>query len=54
MWLNFALGLLNFISALMGPWLMRSFNRRLMMTISCLCSAIFLVLLVVGLELMVT
>nr|NP_001260798.1 sugar transporter 3, isoform B [Drosophila melanogaster]AGB93331.1 sugar transporter 3, isoform B [Drosophila melanogaster] len=54
MWLNFALGLLNFISALMGPWLMRSFNRRLMMTISCLCSAIFLVLLVVGLELMST
>ncbi|EDX06130.1 GD10539 [Drosophila simulans] len=54
MWLNFALGLLNFISALLGPWLMRSFNRRLMMAISCLCSAIFLVLLVVGLELMST
>ncbi|XP_039491950.1 solute carrier family 2, facilitated glucose transporter member 1 isoform X1 [Drosophila santomea] len=54
MWLNFALGLLNFISALLGPWLMRSFNRRLMMTISCLFTAIFLTLLVVGLKLMLT
>ncbi|XP_034652703.1 solute carrier family 2, facilitated glucose transporter member 3-like [Drosophila subobscura] len=51
-WLNFAEGVLNFFVALFGPWMMASFNRRIMMMLSCLLSSIFLVLLSVGLELM--
>ncbi|SPP75242.1 blast:Solute carrier family 2%2C facilitated glucose transporter member 7 [Drosophila guanche] len=30
-WLNFAEGVLNFFVALFGPWMMASFNRRIMM-----------------------
>ncbi|XP_001360923.1 solute carrier family 2, facilitated glucose transporter member 3 isoform X1 [Drosophila pseudoobscura] len=52
LWLNFAEGVLNFFVALFGPWMMASFNRRIMMMLSCLLSSIFLSLLSVGLELM--
>ncbi|KAH8365290.1 hypothetical protein KR084_007986 [Drosophila pseudotakahashii] len=54
LWLNFALGLQNFLVALLGPLMMRRINRRLMMMVSCLFSAIFLTLLVVGLKLMLS
>uniref|UniRef100_A0A6P4DWV2 Solute carrier family 2, facilitated glucose transporter member 3 n=1 Tax=Drosophila rhopaloa TaxID=1041015 RepID=A0A6P4DWV2_DRORH len=54
LWLNFALGLENFLFALLGPVLMRRFNRRPMMILSCFFCAIFLTLLVVGLELMLS
>ncbi|XP_017087758.2 solute carrier family 2, facilitated glucose transporter member 3 isoform X1 [Drosophila bipectinata] len=49
LWLNFIEGFLNFVVALMGPFLMARFNRRIMMMLSCLGSYIFLTLLVVGL-----
>ncbi|KAH8339987.1 hypothetical protein KR067_004838 [Drosophila pandora] len=48
-WLNFAEGVLNLIIALLGPFLMARFNRRIMMMLSCLGSFIFLCLLVAGL-----
>ncbi|XP_037715338.1 solute carrier family 2, facilitated glucose transporter member 3 isoform X2 [Drosophila subpulchrella] len=54
LWLNFALGFQNFVVALLGPLIMRRVNRRLMMMLSCLFSAIFLILLVVGLKLMLS
>ncbi|XP_016957570.1 solute carrier family 2, facilitated glucose transporter member 3 isoform X1 [Drosophila biarmipes] len=52
LWLNFTLGFQNFVVALLGPLIMRRVNRRLMMMLSCLFSAISLTLLVIGLKLM--
>ncbi|XP_017072610.1 solute carrier family 2, facilitated glucose transporter member 3 [Drosophila eugracilis] len=54
LWLNFTLGCENLLIALSGPLLMRRFDRRLLMMLSCLLSAIFLALLIVGLQLMLS
>ncbi|KAH8401165.1 hypothetical protein KR009_003421 [Drosophila setifemur] len=52
MWLNFATGMLNFVVALLGPIMMARYNRRIMMMLSCMLSAICLVLFCVGLKFM--
>ncbi|KAM8714316.1 hypothetical protein ACLKA7_014446 [Drosophila subpalustris] len=49
LWFNFALGVLNFAAALCGPFLMTHFNRRILMLLSCSLSAVFMVLLSLGL-----
>ncbi|KAH8284595.1 hypothetical protein KR018_004962 [Drosophila ironensis] len=51
-WLNFMEGTLNFVLAVLAPVLMAYFNRRLLMMLSCIGSALFLTLLAVGLKLM--
>ncbi|XP_034111544.1 solute carrier family 2, facilitated glucose transporter member 3 [Drosophila albomicans] len=50
LWLNFALGVLNFLAALCGVVLMAKFDRRLMMMLSCILSSLFMLLLSFGLH----
>ncbi|KAH8394642.1 hypothetical protein KR222_000856, partial [Zaprionus bogoriensis] len=54
MWLTFSEGVLNFLCALCVPSIMYHFNRRFTTLLSCMLSALFMILLAFGLAFMDT